>query len=267
MKLLPGSPHPLGATWDGEGVNFALYSENATGVELCLFDEDGQETRLHAPAQDRLRLARLRARISGRASATATASTARTSRSAGLRFNPNVVLLDPYARGARRRRALGRGLLRLRARQSRGRPASRRRSRSWVCRAASSSIPSFDWEGDEPPRTPLHRSVIYEAHVRGLTMLHPEVPEALRGTYAGIAHPAIIELPARARRHRHRADADPRLRRRQDLLDKGLRNYWGYNSIGFFAPDVRYRSGQRARRRGARVQDAWSRRCTAPASR
>src|SRR5262249_54472281 len=104
--------------------------------------------------------------------------------------------------------------------------------------------PNFDWEGDEPLRTPLHRSVIYEAHVRGLTMKHPEAPEALRGTYAGVAHPAIIRylrdlgitaielLPVHA-------FVDDKI-----LLDRGLRNYWGYNSIGFFAPDVRYKSAK-----------------------
>ena len=103
--------------------------------------------------------------------------------------------------------------------------------------------PEFDWEDDEPPQVPMHESVIYEAHVRGLTKLHPDVPEALRGTYSGIAHPAIVRylrelgitaielLPVHA-------FVDDKI-----LLDKGLNNYWGYNTIGFFAPDVRYRSG------------------------
>src|SRR5581483_2687047 len=102
--------------------------------------------------------------------------------------------------------------------------------------------PEFDWEGDEPPRTPLHRSVIYEAHVRGLTMKHPEVPEALRGTYSAIAHPAIgrhlreLGITAIELMPVHGFVDDKR------LINKGLRNYWGYNTVSFFAPDVRYKS-------------------------
>ncbi|HEY3496620.1 MAG TPA: glycogen debranching protein GlgX, partial [Polyangiaceae bacterium] len=239
MKVLPGSAHPLGATWDGEGVNFALFSAHATGVELCLFDADGGETRVpltqktafvwHAYLPDVRPGQRYGYRVQGPYDP-----------AQGHRFNPNVVLLDPYAKaldGVENWKAgcfghdIGKDDLAANPEQALGAP------RGLVVDT------SFDWEGDEPPRTPLRRSVIYEAHVRGLTMRHPEVPEELRGTYLGIAHPAVVQyltklgvtaielLPI----HAFVDDLS--------LLEKGLRNYWGYNSIGFFAPDVRYRSG------------------------
>ena len=241
MKLLPGSPYPLGATWDGAGVNFALYSEGAEAVDLCLFDAEGSETRLalphrtsfiwHAYAPGLGPGQRYGYRVHGPYAP-----------EHGQRFNANVVLLDPYAKavdGVERwdagcfAYASGRadGDLTPAETQALGAPRGIVIDRE------------FDWEGDVPLRIPLHRSVIYEAHVRGLTKLHPEVPEALRGTYAGIAHPAVVrhlrELGVTAIElmpiHAFIDD--------QHLLERGLRNYWGYNTVGFFAPDVRYRSG------------------------
>ena len=241
MKLLPGSPHPLGATWDGEGVNFALYSEHATAVELCLFDSDGTESRYpvtnstafiwHAYAPGLLPGQVYGYRVHG------PYEPAR-----GLRFNPNVVLLDPYARALDGKERWGEGCFAYRHDD----PAKDLTMSEQPALGAPRGVvidPSFDWEGDTPPRTPLHRSVIYEAHVKGLTRLHPAVPEALRGTYAGVAHPAIIEhlrelgVTAIELMPVHAFIDD------QFLLDKGLCNYWGYNTIGFFAPDMRYRSG------------------------
>ncbi|MES1183653.1 MAG: glycogen debranching protein GlgX [Myxococcales bacterium] len=240
MKTLPGSPHPLGATWDGNGVNFALFSAHAEGVELCLFDDEGGETRL--PVSQRTAFVwhvyvpgitvgqRYGYRVHGPYDP-----------SRGHRFNPNVVLLDPYARaldGVERWEA---GCFAYEL----GNPDEDRRPSSEPATGAPRGVvvdPSFDWEGDQAPRVPMRQAVIYEAHVKGLTKLHPDVPEALRGTYAGIAHPAMIAhfkqlgittielMPVHA-------FVDDK-----HLLDKGLRNYWGYNSIGFFAPDVRYRS-------------------------
>ncbi len=241
MRTLPGSPHPLGASWDGDGVNVALYSENATGVDLCLFDEHGGETRIpltartafvwHAyvpgigPGQ------RYGFRVAGPYEP-----------HAGLRFNPEVVLLDPYARAVDGVERWDEGCFGydLGGKEEDLRPTGR--PQLGAPRAVVID-PTFDWEDDAPPRTPLHQSVLYEAHVRGLTRLHPEVPAALRGTYAGVAHPAIVKhlrdlgvtaielMPVHA-------FVDDKI-----LLDKGLRNYWGYNSVSFFAPDVRYRSG------------------------
>jgi isoamylase len=240
MKLLPGSPDPLGATWDGDGVNFALYSESADGVELCLFGETGEETRLRLPNRNAFVWhgyapevrpgQRYGYRVHGPYDP-----------ERGLRFNPEVVLLDPYARAVDGVERWDAGCFSY----DLDSPDKDLHPTSSPALGAPRGIvvdPEFDWEDDAPPRTPLHNSVIYEAHVRGLTKLHPEVPEALRGTYAAIAHPAIIrhlrELGVTAVELMPvHAFVDDKL-----LLDKGLRNYWGYNSIAFFAPDVRYRS-------------------------
>jgi isoamylase len=242
MNVLPGSPHPLGATYDGRGVNFAIYSETATRVELCLFDDQDREVRLtlrqctafvwHGYLPDARPGQRYGYRVHGPYDP-----------QNGLRFNAEVVLLDPYAKALDAPERWDRGCFAYRL----GGPEAD----LGVSRQAALGAPrgvvidtEFDWEGDVLPRTPLHKTVIYEAHVRGLTMRHPEVPEALRGTYAGIAHPALIRhlqqlgVTALELMPIHAFVDD------QHLLEKGLRNFWGYNSIGFFAPDVRYRSGQ-----------------------
>ncbi|WP_394850007.1 glycogen debranching protein GlgX [Pendulispora brunnea] len=241
MKLLPGSSYPLGATWDGSGVNFALYSEGAEAVELCLFDAAGTETRFplahrtaftwHAYAPGLGPGQRYGYRVHGPYRP-----------EQGLRFNPNVVLLDPYAKAVDGVERWEAGCFAYRVGEASGDLAPIESEALGVPRGIVIDG-EFDWEGDTPLRIPLHRSVIYEAHVRGLTKLHPEVPEALRGTYAGIAHPAIVrhlrELGVTAIELMPiHAFIDDKM-----LLDKGLRNYWGYNTVGFFAPDVRYRLG------------------------
>jgi isoamylase len=239
MHILPGLPYPLGATWDGRGVNFALYSEHAEQVELCLFDEDDSETRgqlthqsafvWHGYVPELRPGQRYGYRVHG------PYDPAR-----GQRFNANVLLLDPYAKALSRSEDWQRGCfgydvltgddLKLQKAPALGAP------RGVVI------DPKFDWEGDAPPRIPLHKTVIYEAHVRGFSMRHPEVPEALRGTYAALAVPAVVKylrdlgVTAIELMPIH-AFVDE-----QHLVDRGLRNYWGYNSIGFFAPDVRYKS-------------------------
>jgi glycogen operon protein len=231
----------LGATWDGRGVNFALYSENAEQVELCLFDEDEQELRAalthqtafvwHGYVPDLRPGQRYGYRVHG------AYDPAR-----GHRFNPQVVLLDPYAKALATRERWELGCFAYPI----GQRAGDLRASDKPALGAPRGVvidPAFDWEGDAPPRTPLHKTVIYEAHVRGLSMRHPDVPEALRGSYASVAHPAIIKhlrglgITAIELMPIHAFVDD------KHLLDKGLRNYWGYNSIGFFAPDVRYRSG------------------------
>ncbi len=241
MNVLPGSPHPLGATWNGRGVNFALYSENGTKVELCLFDEQARETRItlrqrtafvwHGFVPDVRPGQRYGYRVHGPYDP-----------NSGLRFNSEVVLLDPYSKAlaATERWELGCFAY------EQGEPDGDLHKSLTPALGAPRGVvidPTFDWDGDELPRTPLHKTVIYEAHVRGLTMRHPDVPRALRGTYAGLAQPAIIKylqdlgVTAIELMPIHAFIDD------KHLLDKGLRNYWGYNSIGFFAPDVRYRNG------------------------
>jgi glycogen operon protein len=236
----PGSPQPLGATWDGEGVNFALYSENATAVELCLFDEAGRETRVpvtqqtayvwHAYVPGLAPGQRYGYRVHGPYEP-----------EAGLRFNPNMVLLDPYAKALERVEHWQDGMFGYVL----GHEAADLAMNPEPCSGAPKAVvidPAFDWGDDAPPNVPFHRSVIYEAHVRGLTMQHPEVPEHLRGTYLGIASEPMIrhlkELGVTALEllpvHHH---IDEQL-----LLDKGLSNYWGYSTMAFFAPDVRYKA-------------------------
>ncbi|MDQ2682618.1 MAG: glycogen debranching protein GlgX, partial [Chloroflexota bacterium] len=239
--LLPGTAYPLGATWDGEGTNFALYSENATAVTLCLFDEDGNET-CHllpdvtgftwhgylpgvGPGQ------RYGYRVEGPFAP-----------EEGHRFNAAKLLIDPYARALDGTvdwdaPVFGYPL----GGEAEDLGLDEDDSAAGVPRGIVVD-PEFDWGDDAPLRTPLHQSVIYEAHVKGFTALHPEIPEELRGTYAGLAtEPAIAhlrELGVTAIEllpiHAFLDD--------KHLLDKGLRNYWGYNTINFFAPEARYSS-------------------------
>ncbi|HTQ03215.1 MAG TPA: glycogen debranching protein GlgX, partial [Polyangiaceae bacterium] len=242
MQVLPGSPHPLGATWDEDGTNFALFSAHAEAVELCLFAADDTETRI--PLKQRTAFVwhgyvpgvplgqRYGYRVFGPYDP-----------GRGHRFNPNVVLLDPYAKAVDRVEDWSRGCF---AYELGSGPDADLHPTTKAALGAPRGLvvnTAFDWENDEPPATPLRQTVIYEAHVRGFTALHPDVPEALRGTYLGMAHPSVIrylkELGVTALElmpvHAFVDD--------QHLLERGLRNYWGYNSIDFFAPDVRYRAG------------------------
>jgi glycogen operon protein len=238
----PGSPEPLGATWDGRGTNFALYSEGATGVELCLVDEGGVESRV-----------RLRNRTEfvwhayvegvGPGHLYGYRVHGPWDPDKGLRFNPANLLLDPYARALSGVEDFSKGASSYDVSHP---DRDRVRAETDQRGAPLGAIldPSFDWGADAPPNTPLRRSVIYEAHVKGLTVRHPHVPEELRGTYLGLASEPVIrylrELGVTAIEllpiHGFVDD--------QILRDKQLRNYWGYNSIAFFAPDVRYRSGR-----------------------
>ena len=205
-----GRPYPLGATWDGAGVNFALFSKNAERVELCLLDPKGRREIERVPVRERsdfvwhcyLPEARPGLLYGYRLHGPHEPDQ-------GHRFDHNKLLLDPYAKIVKR----GRGQV---------------------------VDPAFTWGDDRPPRTPWQDTVIYELHVKGFTQLHPEVPQQLRGTYAGLATDPVIThlknlgvtavelLPIHAIFDERR------------LLHHGLRNYWGYNSIGFFAPEMRY---------------------------
>ena len=250
---LPGRPYPLGATWDGAGTNFALFSEHATAVSLCLFDNPS--------------IARERARIP------VTETTAHVWHAylpgvgpgqvygyrvdgpfdpdQGHWFNPQKLLIDPYARALH-------GALDWTSpifASVRGARAALRRDRRNDAAGVPRAVvidPAFDWGDDRPPATPWERTVIYEVHVKGFTKQHPAIPEDLRGTYAGMAHPAAIEhltrlgvtvvelLPVHAF-----ADEG-------HLVRRGLRDYWGYNTIGYFAPAGRYAAN---RERGGQVAE------------
>ncbi|HEY3611766.1 MAG TPA: glycogen debranching protein GlgX [Pseudonocardiaceae bacterium] len=236
MPPWPGAPYPLGATYDGVGTNFALFSEVADYVELCLVDEDGNEKRERLPEMDGFVHhgyllgvgpgQRYGYRVHGPYDP-----------AKGQRCNPNKLLIDPYAK------AISRGV---RWDQSLfgynfGAPSERNDDDSAEFVPFSIVVsPFFDWANDRPPRTPYNETVIYEAHVRGLTISHPEVPEGMRGTYAGLAHPVIVEhlkelgVTAIELMPVHQFVTDHR------LAERGLRNYWGYNTIGYFAPQDTY---------------------------
>jgi isoamylase len=240
----PGHPFPLGATWDGKGVNFALYSEHASGVELCLMDEFGLET-TRIPLRERTAFTwhgYLPGIGPGQLYGYRVAGPYEPDK--GLRFNPNCLLLDPYAKALDRPEHWDEGLFAYEL----GAPEQDLKRSEVEQHGAPLSVvtdPQFDWQGDQPPATPFHKSVIYEAHVKGLTMRHPDVPAEHRGKYLGVCSPPILQyfrdlgvtaielLPVHA------------LVDDNTLLDKGLRNYWGYNSIGFLAPDPRYRTSTR----------------------
>ncbi|MFI7495235.1 glycogen debranching protein GlgX [Kocuria sp. M4R2S49] len=238
MEVWPGQPYPLGATFDGTGTNFALFSEAAEKVELCLFEEDGTETRIDVAAQDSYVWhcylptiqpgQRYGYRVHGR-----------WNPAEGQRFNPAKLLLDPYAKAVSGQIDWDQALFSY----DFGAEDSFNDEDSAPHMMMGVVInPFFNWEGDRTPRTPYHKSVIYEAHVKGLTQQHPEVPEEQRGTYAGVAHPAVIthlqKLGVTA------IELMPVHQFVQDstLLDQQLRNYWGYNTIGFFAPHNEYHS-------------------------
>ncbi|CAA9214031.1 MAG: GH13_11 / GH13 / GH13_10 / GH13_13 / GH13_ 36 / GH13_37 / CBM48 / GH13_20 / GH13_2 / GH1 3_1 / GH13_14 [uncultured Arthrobacter sp.] len=238
MELWPGEAYPLGATYDGTGTNFALYSEIAESVVLCLFEDDGTETQVPlkevdgyvwhgylpqvAPGQ------KYGYRVHGP-----------NNPAEGHRCNPNKLLLDPYAKAVHGQIDWDQALFGYNF----GDELSVNNDDSAAHMMLGVVVnPFFDWDGDRRPRTPYHQSFIYEAHVKGLTMLHPEVPEEQRGTYAGVAHPAVIAhlqklgVTAIELMPVHQFVND------STLQEKGLSNYWGYNTIGFFAPHNTYGS-------------------------
>ncbi|MEU3651114.1 glycogen debranching protein GlgX [Lentzea sp. NPDC034063] len=236
MRPWPGRPYPLGAGYDGVGTNFALFSEVAEYVELCLFDEDGTETRVRLPEVDGFVHhgyllgvgpgQRYGYRVHG------PHDPAR-----GLRCNPNKLLIDPYAKAISNGLSWDEALYGYKF----GSPDERNDDDSAPHVSKSVVVnPFFDWTNDRLPRTPYNESVIYEAHVRGLTIDHPEIPPRLRGTYAGLAHPVMIDhliklgVTAVELMPVHQFISD------HTLAERRLSNYWGYNTIGFFAPHDGY---------------------------
>ncbi len=237
----PGKPYPLGATWDGEGVNFALFSEHAEKVELCLFDARGRRETDRIELREQTDLVwhcYLPGAKPGLLYGYRVHGPYQPQR--GHRFNPNKLLLDPYAKGAA-------GRLRWSDAHFGYKIGAKQEDLSFDWRDSALVMPkcqvidpTFDWEGDRPPDTAWNDTIIYELHVKGFTARHPDIPEPLRGTYSGLASDPAIQhlrrlgitavelLPVHC-------FADDR-----HLLERGLRNYWGYNSLGFFVPDRRY---------------------------
>jgi glycogen operon protein len=242
ISIWPGEPFPLGATWDGEGTNFALYSENASEVELCLFDSPD--------AGEASRSFRLRERTAhvwhayipgvGPGQYYGYRVNGRYEPARGLRFNPFKLLIDPYARALAGRIDFDAHPFSYPFDQPGEDWVMDDEDSAWGVPKGVVTDPAFDWQGDEPPRIPWHKTVIYEAHVKGLTILHPDVPEEIRGTYAAVSHPAIIEHLKRLGVTALELLPIHEIMDDLFLIEKDLKNYWGYNSIGFFAPAGRY---------------------------
>jgi isoamylase len=238
IEVWPGRPYPLGATYDGTGTNFSLFSEAADAVELCLFDTDGTERRVPVTEVDGFCWHAYLPRI-GIGQRYGFRVHGPWDPANGQRCNPNKLLLDPYAK------AIDGGVDWDPAcyPYDFADPDTRNDDDSspHVPKGVVVS-PYFDWTADRPPDIPLHESVIYELHVKGFTATHPDIPELLRGTYAGLAHPVAVDylhslgVTAVELQPVHQFVHDAH------LVEQGLRNYWGYNSIGFFAPHNEYSS-------------------------
>jgi len=248
-RVWPGKPYPLGATWDGYGINFALFSENATKVELCLFDSpqaERESARIPLPEQTDmvwhgycpdLHPGQLYGyRVHGPYEP-----------ENGHRFNPNKVLLDPYAKAIGRDVRWSDAMFGYRIGDADEDLSFDERDNAAFAPLGEVFDPAFTWGKEKRPHRPWHKTILYEAHVKGMTQRHPHVPEALRGTYSGLASRQVIaylkELGVTAVELMpvHHALND------RHLVDKGLSNYWGYNTLGFFAPDLRFSSSQSAR--------------------
>src|SRR6201998_3601232 len=250
----PGTPYPLGATYDGAGTNFSLFSEIAEKVELCLIDDDGSESRIpleevdgfvwHAYLPNTIPGQRYGFRVYGPFDP-----------AAGHRCDPSKLLLDPYGKAFYGCFDFSQALYSydMKAVDPNGPnangadPGTPPMLDSLGHTMTSVVInPFFAWGSDRAPPTPYHETVIYEAHVKGMTQTHPGVPEELRGTYAGLAHPVVVDhlkslsVTAIELMPVHQFMHDAR------LLDLGLRNYWGYNTFGFFAPHNHYAANRRS---------------------
>ncbi|MDQ3487666.1 MAG: glycogen debranching protein GlgX [Acidobacteriota bacterium] len=242
LRVWPGSPYPLGATWDGVGVNFALFSEHATRVELCLFDStDAEFESITIPLPEHTDMVwhgYLPDVQPGQLYGYRVHGPFAPHR--GHRFNPNKLLLDPYARALGRPIRWNEALFGFTFRQD-DTTLDDRDSAAYAPLAAVVDN-AFTWGDDRPPRTAWHETLIYELHVKGFSKLNPEIPEALRGTYRGLAsEPSIRHLKSLGVTavelmpvHQHADD--------WHLVQRGLGNYWGYNTLAYFAPDLAFSS-------------------------
>ena len=245
LHILPGKPYPIGATWDGNGVNFAIFTENATAVQLCLFDAQDTTKELAVVNMTEntdliwhiyingLKPGQLYGyRVDGPYEP-----------EKGHRYNPNKLLVDPYAKAIAGTIEWNDAVFGyIVGHKDADLSFSKTDSAPYIPKSVVIDT-TFDWEGDQSPNIPYEETIIYEAHVKGLTALNTRIPKKLRGTYAGMGHPANISylkklgittielMPV----HDFLSD--------RHLEEKGLTNYWGYNTMGFFAPDSRYSSG------------------------
>lgn len=243
-QILPGKPYPLGATWDGKGINFALYSEHAAAVKLCLFHSATDKEEYTQISINEVTGFIWHAYIPGLKPGQIYAYRAfgRYKPREGYRFNPHKLLIDPYAKAICGRVQITEKMLGFNPDNT-----DKRYPFKKDIRDSAEDIPKcvvidpwFNWEGDERPDIPMHDSVIYEVHVKGFTALHPKIPENERGTYKALSSPAIVEyfknlgITAIELMPVHHFTHD------WFLVQKELTNYWGYNTIGFFAPHSEY---------------------------
>jgi len=250
MQIWPGQPYPLGATFDGVGTNFSVFSEVAERVELSLFDEDDKETRIDLPEMTALCWhgyvpdvhpgQRYGFRVHGP-----------WDPQQGHWCNPNKLLSDPYAKALDGQWDWNEAIFPYLF----GEPETSRNDQDSAPYVPKSIVvnPYFDWGHDRRPNTPWHRTVVYETHVKGFTRCHPEIPQDIRGTYAGMAHPAAVKYLQRLGITAIELLPVHQFVQDSTLHDKGLRNYWGYNSIAYLAPHNEY-SHQRGRH-GSQVQE------------
>jgi isoamylase len=250
MQIWPGQPYPLGATFDGVGTNFSLFSEVAERVELSLFDENDKETRIDLPEMTALCWhgyvpdihpgQRYGFRVHGP-----------WDPQQGHWCNPNKLLSDPYAKALDGQWDWNEAIFPYLFAE----PESSRNDQDSAPYVPKSIVvnPYFDWGNDRRPNTPWHRTVVYETHVKGFTRTHPEIPEDIRGSYAGMAHPAAVKYLQRLGITAIELLPVHQFVQDSTLHDKGLRNYWGYNSIAYLAPHNEY-SHQRGRH-GSQVQE------------
>ncbi|HEX5754306.1 MAG TPA: glycogen debranching protein GlgX [Archangium sp.] len=243
-EVLPGKPYPLGATYLGNGVNFAVFSEHARKIEVCLFDADNPARELRRYVLPEHTEHVWHGFIPGVQTGTLYGFRAHGAYEPrrGMRFNPHKLLVDPYARALH-------GQVDFSAPVYAYELGAEEQDLAFDIRDSAAGVPKavvltddFDWDGDSSPAVPLHRTLLYEAHVKGLTKLHPDIPEHQRGTYAALGHPALIEhlrrlgvtalelLPI----HTHVDEPF--------LVNKGFTNYWGYSTLGYFSPDARFSS-------------------------
>lgn len=244
MRIWPGHSFPLGATWNGMGVNFALFSEHAEKVELCLFDSvlsEKESRRIELPEYTNnvwhgylpdVRPGQLYGyRVYGPYAP-----------EHGHRFNPSKVLVDPYAKAIVRGVTWDEAMFPYRIGSAQQDLEMDDRDNAAFCPLAAIVDPAFTWGDDRSPNIPWHKTIIYETHVKGISMQHPDVPEELRGTYAGLASEPVLQhlldlgiTAVELMPIHHKVDE-------QHLVENDLRNYWGYNTLGFFAPDFRFTS-------------------------
>ncbi|HEX6775410.1 MAG TPA: glycogen debranching enzyme GlgX, partial [Methylomirabilota bacterium] len=239
IQTRPGRPYPLGATWDGTGVNFALFSEHATAVDLCLFDakDPSRETRRIAVTERTDQIWHVYLPEARPGLLYGYRVFGRYAPAEGHRFNPAKVLLDPYAKAIAGKVKWSDALFGFRPDAG----PDTRDSAPFVPKCVVVET-AFSWGNDKLLRTPWHETVIYEVHVKGFTARHPQIAPELRGTYAALASPPALDhlrrlgvtavelLPV------HHSVTE------RHLEERGLTNYWGYNSIGFLAPDSRFAS-------------------------